>query len=52
MNTFWLTFIIQEAIGVAEAFVAISSIKPGLKAALENLIAAGNGVITAIQAGN
>lgn len=52
MNTFWLTFIIQEAIGVAEAFVAISSIKPGLKAALENLIVAGNGVITAIQAGN
>ena len=52
MNTFWLTFIIQEAIGVAEAFVAISSIKPGLKAALENLIVAGNGVIAAIQAGN
>lgn len=51
MSTFWLTFVIQEAIGVAEAFVAISGIKPGLKAALENLISAGQATILAIQAG-
>lgn len=51
MSTFWLTFVIQEAIGVAQAFVAISTIKPGLKAALENLITSGNAVIIAIQSG-
>ena len=51
MSTFWLSFIIQEAIGVASAFVGISSIKPGLKLALENLITAGQGVILAIQSG-
>jgi hypothetical protein len=51
MTTFWLSFIITEAVGVASAFVSISNIKPGLKAALENLITAGQGVITAIQDG-
>lgn len=51
MSTFWLSFIITEAIGVAEAFVSISSIKPSLKTALINLIAAGQAVITAIQSG-
>ena len=51
MCTFWITFVIQEAIGIAQAFVAISSIKPGEKTALENLITAGQAAITAIQAG-
>ena len=52
MSTFWLSFIITEAIGVAEAFISLSSIKPGLKTALENLISAGQAVVTAIQSGN
>lgn len=51
MSTFWLQFIITEAIGVAQAFVGMSNIKPGLKAALENLISAGQAVVAAIQSG-
>lgn len=51
MSTFWLSFIITEAVGVAAAFVQSSSIKPGLKAALENLIVSGNNVVAAIQSG-
>jgi hypothetical protein len=52
MATFWLNFAITEAIGVAQVFVENSKIKPGLKAALENLIAAGQGTLLAIQAGD
>lgn len=51
MSTFWLNFIVLEAVGVASAFVQVANIRPGLKAALENLIAAGNGVVAAIQSG-
>ena len=51
MSTFWLSFIVTEAISVAEAFVQISSMRPGLKAALENLILAGQAVVAAIQSG-
>lgn len=51
MNTFWLNFIILEAVGVAQAFVQVSGIKPQLKMALENLITAGQGVTAAIQSG-
>ena len=51
MNTFWLQFVIVEAVGVAQAFVGVSNIKPGLKAALENLISAGQAVVLAIQTG-
>jgi hypothetical protein len=48
MSNFWLQFIIQEAIGVAEAFISMSTIKPALKTALEKLIADGQAVIAAI----
>ena len=51
MNSFWLSFAIQEAITVAQVFVQMSGIKPGLKAALENLITAGQSVVAAIQSG-
>lgn len=51
MTSFWLSFIVTEAVGVASAFISISNIKPGLKAALENLVLAGNAVIAAIQSG-
>lgn len=51
MSTFWLNFIILEAVGVAEAFIQVSTIKPGLKAALQNLIVAGQQVQQAIQSG-
>lgn len=50
-KNFWLTFAVQEAVTVAQAFIEQSSIKPGLKAALENLIAAGQAVIATIQTG-
>jgi hypothetical protein len=49
--SFWLQFAIQEAVTVAEVFVTQANIKPGLKAALENLITAGQAVATAIQTG-
>jgi hypothetical protein len=48
MSKFWLQFIITEAVGVAQAFVGISSINPALKTALENLISAGQSVIAAL----
>ncbi len=50
MNSFWLTFIITEAVGVASAFVNASNLKPAVKAALEKFILAGNELVTAIQA--
>ena len=48
MSTFWIQFIITEAIGVAQAFVQLSTISPTLKAALESFIAAGQNVIAAL----
>lgn len=51
MTTFWLNFIVLEAVGVAHAFLQLSNIKPGLKAALENLVDAGQKVQLAIQSG-
>jgi hypothetical protein len=51
MSSFWLSFAIQEAVTMAQVFVQMSGIKPGLKAALENMIAAGQAVATAIQSG-
>lgn len=48
MSKFWLQFIITEAVGVAQAFVGLSSANPTLKAALENLISAGQAVIAAL----
>ncbi len=51
MSTFWLQIVINEGIGVASAFVGVSNIKPGLKAALENLIAASQAVLLAIHGG-
>ncbi len=51
MGNFWLNFVITEAVTVASAFIDGSNIKPGLKAALEKLIAGGNEVVAAIRAG-
>ena len=50
-GSFWLNFAIQEAVTVAQVFVQQANIKPGLKAALENLISAGTAVVAAIQTG-
>lgn len=54
MNQFWITFVVTEAIGVAQAYVAVAvaNNRPNFKAALEGLINAGNAVIIALQAGN
>jgi hypothetical protein len=49
MSTFWITFIVTEAVGVAEAFVASSGLKPNVKAALEAFIAAGSNLVREIQ---
>lgn len=48
---FWLTFVVNEALSITGAFVASIGIKPGLKAALENFIISGEGVVAAINAG-
>ena len=50
-TTFWISFVVSEALGVAEAFIALSTIPPGIKAALTGFITAGNALITAIQVG-
>jgi hypothetical protein len=44
--SFWLKFAIQEAITLAQVFVAQTTLKPSLKNALEALITAGEAVIT------
>ncbi len=51
MSTFWLSFIVTEAVGVASAFVTISSLPPGVKFSLENFIAAGQALILDLQIG-
>jgi hypothetical protein len=50
-STFWIAFCITMVVSAAQAEVSQSNIKPGLKAALENLIAAGQQVTVAIQTG-
>jgi hypothetical protein len=51
MSSFWLQFIISEAISVAEAFVSLSTLPVGVKSALENFISAGQALVTALQLG-
>jgi len=51
MGNFWLNFVIDEATAVAAAYVNSSTIKPGIKTALENFILAGQALTAAIQAG-
>jgi hypothetical protein len=48
MSSFWLRFVIQEAIGLAEVFIQSSNLTPALKVALEKLIADGQAVIAAL----
>ena len=38
MSKFWLTFIINEALGVLDVFVQSGSLKPNQKSAAEKLI--------------
>ena len=45
MKTFWITFIVDEAIAVAQAFVGGSNLAPNIKAALESFIAAGQALL-------
>jgi len=49
MNTFWLNFIVTEAIGVAQAFLSMSGLSSELKTALSNLIESGHAVTGAIH---
>ncbi len=49
MSSFWLTFIINEALAAAEAFIASSGLKPAVKSALSKFIAAGTALLTAIR---
>jgi hypothetical protein len=51
MSSFWLQFVISEAITIAEAFVSLSTLPPGIKTALENYITIGQALVTAIQLG-
>lgn len=53
MTTFWLQLIIQEAIGVAGAFitVAVGAKRPKLASDLEAMLALGQTILTDIQTG-
>ncbi len=51
MNSFWLSFVVAEAVTVAGAFVNLSSLPPGVKAALESFMLAGQNLAAALQAG-
>lgn len=54
MNNFWIQFAIYSVISAAQADLAqpnVISNRPVLKGALENLIAAAQGVISALQSG-
>jgi hypothetical protein len=44
MSSFWLQFIINEALSVAQAFVGLSSLTPQQKTDLEAFIVAGQKV--------
>ncbi len=49
MNTFWIAFLISQALVAAEAFLATSSLNPALKAVLEKFIAAGQALANALE---
>ncbi len=51
MNSFLFQLILTEAVTLASVFVTVSTIPPGIKAALEQFIAAGQNLAVAIQAG-
>ncbi len=48
MNTFWIAFLISEAVSAAQAFVLVSGLKPAVKAALLKFIAAGQSLANAL----
>lgn len=49
MTNFWLQFAVQEALGVAAAYVASTpSITPAQKAAAEQMIAAGEAFLATL----
>jgi hypothetical protein len=48
MNKFWITFIINEALGVVAAYVASSKLSDAQKAAAENLVAAGQAFLATL----
>lgn len=49
MGNFWITFAINEAITVAQGFVAASKLTDPVKAAVENFITSGQAVLTALH---
>lgn len=49
MGKFWITFAINEAITVAQAFVAGSKLADPLKVAVENFITSGQAVLSALH---
>lgn len=51
MSSTLLNFFIFEAVAIAEGLVAISTLKPGVKAALTNFIASGQALQQALQLG-
>jgi hypothetical protein len=49
MNTFWITFLVGQAVAVAQSFIATSGLKPAVKSALIKFIAAGQALANALR---
>lgn len=49
MSTFWITFVVNQALGVAQIFIGTSNLKPAMKAALAKFIAAGQALVAALS---
>jgi hypothetical protein len=52
MNTFWIAFLISQAVAAAQAFVIVSGLKPAVKSALLKFIAAGQALANALGTGS
>jgi hypothetical protein len=52
MNSFWIAFIVNQAVAAAEAFIATSKLNPAVKAALGKFIAAGQALANALGSGS
>jgi hypothetical protein len=48
-KSFWLSFLINEAISISTTFVASSGLNAELKTALEGFIKAGQGVLISLH---
>ncbi len=48
-SSFWISFLVGQALAAAQAFILSSGLKPAVKIALVKFIAAGQSLVTALQ---